>query len=437
MPGTLRGAWLDCLKSVCGFSKSGWTDVERPEFDQMIEFIKINNDVNVVFFDYSRIYRKAKRAIAFFDKMDSWSVLTVSACNSAIDCRTAAGRAARRAEFNKAEDFSDFHSEQQKSRMKNALFSGRWHSKAPPGFENVRAKRGEPNIIPVEPLISFIRDAFLEFRSRAYTRSELLREMSRRGMRDKNGNEFTLDHFVRILRNPAYNGRIPSEEYGPQPGLHKKIVSDEVFRDVQLILDGRKPVTAPYAKNRLDVPLRSFLRCSVCETPLTGGPSTGNHGKTRYNYYRCYRCKIVNVRAEQVGAQFVGLLRQLPSGEVLSSEYQEILKDEWEKKVGDEPNIEERLSRKLNQSREKMKNLVRKYVNDDPAVKPYFDELKLEYEAEIADIQAEISKTEESKASFTDVMDFSRSISVNLASAWEVSGIDQKQRIQNTLFPDV
>ena len=51
-----------------------------------------------------------------------------------------------------------------------------------------------------------------------------------------------------------------------------------------------------------------------------------------------------------------------------------------------------------------------------------------------SDVQLQISQTEETKASLMDVMNFSRSISINLANAWKVAEIDQKPRVQNTLF---
>ncbi len=414
---------------------SGWKNVKRPGFRAMNEYIRTNKNVNLVFFDYSRIYRRMSPAIEFFEKIDSWGVYSVSACHPNIDCLTAAGHAARRAELNKAEDFSDSLSETQKHRMKAALFSGRWITLAPPGFTNIRAKKGGPNIVPVEPEISFIRKSFLEFRTGAYTRTELFREMTKRGMRRKNGKEYNVDQFVNILRNIAYIKQVPSEEYGPQPGLHQRIVSDEVYRDVQFILDGKKSVTAPYVKNRPSVPLRGFLLCNQCETRLTGGASKGNHGKTYYNYYYCYFCHSVSVRADKADAQFVELLRQLPSGEAVSSKFQGILKDEWEKKVGDEPNIEGRLSRGLSKLLQDMKDLVMAHVRGDPAVEPYFDELKKELEGKISNIQAQISETQETKAKFSEVLDFSRFISVNLANAWEVAEIKETPRVQNTLFP--
>jgi hypothetical protein len=54
-------------------------------------------------------------------------------------------------------------------------------------------------------------------------------------------------------------------------GLHAPLVSEQVFRNVQLILNGKKPIAAPYKRNREDFPLRRFLRCSECNILLTGG----------------------------------------------------------------------------------------------------------------------------------------------------------------------
>jgi site-specific DNA recombinase len=413
---------------------SGWRNVPRPGFQAMKEYVKKNKNVIIVFYDYSRIYRRALHALEFFENMDALGVYTVSATNPNLDCRTADGRATRRSELIEAEKFSDVHSERQQSRMKNTILSGRWPGAAPLGFVNIRAKKGASNIAPVESIISLILKAFLLFRSGAYTPAELHREMTRQGLRNSKGNPLKIDHFTKMLRNPAYNGWVPSKKYGNYPGLHKKIVNDEVFRNVQLILDGKKPSTASYVKNRADLPLRRFLHCPVCSRGLTGGPSKGHLGKY-YNYYRCTSCNGVSVRAEVADEQFLELLRQLPSGEALSSEFQSVLKEEWEKTVGDEPEIEARLNSELGKSQQNMKNLLMKYVNDDPAVKPYFEGLRQDIEDKIADIQVQLYHTQETKATFEELMEFSRSMSVNLANAWQVADINQKQRVQNTLFP--
>ena len=419
---------------------SGWKPVSRPQFKEMKEYIRKNKNVNVAFFDYSRIYRKASLSFPFFELLDSLAVYSVSACNPNIDCRTAEGRNQRAQEIIKAENQSDEHSEKQRGRMKNAVLSGRWPSLAPAGFENIRPKTKEDsNLAPIEPALSLIRDSFLLLRSGAYKPAELHREMIRRGMRSRTGKEYTLDQFLRILSNPAYIAMIPTARYGDLPGKHQRTVSDETFRDVQLILDGKKSTTAPEAKNQLNVPLRGFLRCHVCGHPLTGGDSKNRWG-TYYSYYRCFNknCEMVNVgvRTYIADGQFVDLLRQLPSGVALSAEFQNILRAEWAGKAGDSEEISGRLRRELRGLQEDLDALMMKYVKNDRTVMPYFESLKEKLEGQIANVQAQISATEETKATFTELLEFSRSISVNLANAWLVADIDQKQRVQKTLFPD-
>lgn len=51
---------------------SGWADVERPAFRRMMEYIRANRDVNLVFYDYSRFGRKVLPALEAFEKLDKF-----------------------------------------------------------------------------------------------------------------------------------------------------------------------------------------------------------------------------------------------------------------------------------------------------------------------------------------------------------------------------
>jgi site-specific DNA recombinase len=55
---------------------------------------------------------------------------------------------------------------------------------------------------------------------------------------------------------------------------------------VQDILEGKKPVTAPRRKVNPDFPLKRFVRCGACGTPLTACFSRSKNGKL-YGYYYC------------------------------------------------------------------------------------------------------------------------------------------------------
>lgn len=96
--------------------------------------------------------------------------------------------------------------------------------------------------------------------------------MTALGLCSKKGRKLNLHVFLKMLRNPVYVGEMKSQKWGTQKGLHDPIICPHVFRNVQLILSGKKPIAAPYKRNREDFPLRRFLRCVKCGKPLTGGP---------------------------------------------------------------------------------------------------------------------------------------------------------------------
>jgi hypothetical protein len=96
-----------------------------------------------------------------------------------------------------------------------------------------------------------------------------------------------------MLRNPVFAGQMQSKKWGTRKGLHEPLINEQLYRDVQLVLRGKKRVMAPYQLNRSDFSLRKFVRCSECSTPLARGPSRSKTGR-RYDYYRCYKCRAIS-----------------------------------------------------------------------------------------------------------------------------------------------
>ena len=88
-------------------------------------------------------------------------------------------------------------------------------------------------------------------------------------------------------------------------------MSETLYEQVQAVLDGRKPSVAPHLRNHPSFPLRRFVRCGTCDTPLTGSSSTGRGGK--YAYYHCRRrgCRGVYVTKVELEAGFVQYLQQV------------------------------------------------------------------------------------------------------------------------------
>jgi hypothetical protein len=78
------------------------------------------------------------------------------------------------------------------------------------GYLNVRAAKGRPNIVPNEPAFSLMNAAFLLMDSGTMRPTDCLREMAKRGLRSKHGNEITVGktRFIAgrsLLRNGVFS----------------------------------------------------------------------------------------------------------------------------------------------------------------------------------------------------------------------------------------
>jgi site-specific DNA recombinase len=171
--------------------------------------------------------------------------------------------------------------------------------------------------------------------------------MTSMGLRSKKGNKLTLHTFLKMLGNPVYVGQMRSKKWGTCKGLHEPLVSEHIFRNVQLILKGKKPVAAPYQRNREGFPLRRFLHCSECGTPFTGGGSKSATGKT-YDYYNCYRCHgVKSLPASKAACEFLELLKRLRADAPFTNAFAKVLKREWTKRNGDSSFIVRKLKADL------------------------------------------------------------------------------------------
>lgn len=133
--------------------------------------------------------------------------------------------------------------------------------------------------------------------------------MTEPGLRSKKGKPLTLDRFIKTLKNPVYVGEQYSQRYKEtRPGLWEPLVDRRTFDNVQRVLKGKKPSVRAYSRNHPELPLRVFLRCEKCNTPLTGYPVKG------YFYYWCRKpgCGgVKTTRKEVVEAEFLKLLGRL------------------------------------------------------------------------------------------------------------------------------
>lgn len=97
----------------------------------------------------------------------------------------------------------------------------------------------------------------------------------------------------------------------------------------------RRDVRSVTPKRHLDhpdFPLRRFVRCGACDTPLTGSWSKGR--SKHYPYYRCRQSgyNAVSIRKEQLEQKFVDLLCTLDAEKDLFDLLAEVVRDVWKKR---------------------------------------------------------------------------------------------------------
>lgn len=214
--------------------------------------------------------------------------------------------------------------------MRNAFEDGRWCRSAPLGYRTVPVQqKGMSNLVRHEEEAKFVIEAFEAVALGHETPIAVLRRFTEQGLRSKKGNTICLSVFRQMLRNPVYIGMMKSKAWGTVQGRHEPLVSEHVFKNVQLVLKGQKPIVAPDQRNRKEFPLRQFLKCSECGNPLTGGSSRSSTGKT-YDYYNCHKRKAVkSVPTSKAAEEFLHLLERINVGEEFTSEFIGVLRQEW------------------------------------------------------------------------------------------------------------
>jgi hypothetical protein len=402
----------------------------------MLKFCKENRIKYVVIYDLSRFARNAAdqgRAIAELRKRGT---LVRSVCEPNVD-DTAAGRFAANMIAAGNQFFSDALSERTQERMRFAFENGRYLRGAPLGYKNVRrAPKGQPNIVPDETPTLVVK-AFEMMATGNDRPSGVLRTMTAMGLRSKKGKPLSLHSFLNMLRNPVYIGMVYSKKYGEtKRGLHQPIVDERTFGNVQVILEGKKPIAAPYKRNRDDFPLRRFLRCGECGRSLTGAPAKGESGKM-YGYYWCYKCHAVKTtRTDKVDSEFVEMLKRLRPTPELLADFPAVLKQVWKERTADNTAVVRKLKADLQEQRDLQQKVITAYLREDKNIVAVYPRMNRNFEDEIARLEAQIAEADTEKATFEQLLEFSKSLLVDISTAWERANVDQKQRVQNILFPN-
>lgn len=331
---------------------------------------------------------------------------------------------------------NDVRAERTTAGMKTALERGRWTFGAPLGY--LRTGGRGSSIEPDPERGPLVRKAFEFLGTGLHNKREVLRMMSDLGLRSLRGKPVSPQTFQQMVRNPIYAGLMRVKgwsDYPPQRGSFDPIVSEELFSRVQDVLDGKRPQLTTYQRNHSDFPLRRFVRCAECDSPLTASWSKGR--KEKYGYYRCPNddCRAVNVRIEKMEPGFVQYLEALtPKREYLAL-FRAIVMDVWRQNHEDTRDARQRLQRRLEEVQARKDRVVDAFLHERVIDRATYEQqaAKLDLELTMAEVAVHEARLEE--IDIEGVLGFAEHVLEQPARLWSESSLDQRQRLQKVLFP--
>lgn len=217
------------------------------------------------------------------------------------------------------------NSRQVRNRMRDRLLAGAWIFQAPRGYLFGRHPQHGKLLLRDEPFASVIKEALEGFAcGRFESQPDVQRFLETTGVfSTAPQGRVHLQQVGKLLRCQLYTGHyeFPEWNVGWMKGLHEPLISLATFNRNQERLGER--AKAPFRRDlRLDFPLRGFVLCDCCGSPLTAASSRGRNGM--HPYYRCYHraCSVYGkgIKARQMEAEFERLLgRARPSPQVITA----------------------------------------------------------------------------------------------------------------------
>ncbi len=176
---------------------------------------------------------------------------------------------------------NEVRAERSRAGMAARARAGYWCHKAPLGFRIDRTPAGP--VLRPDDYAPIVREVFEGLAGGALD----ARSAAERLRAETAPRVWQREDVRRMVREPAYVGRIQSKLTGGRPvtAAWPAMISEETWEGAQARVDG---VRIRQARPADLWPLRGWLTCGECGGRITGAFSRGRHGG-RYGYYQCQR----------------------------------------------------------------------------------------------------------------------------------------------------
>jgi hypothetical protein len=298
--------------------------------------------------------------------------------------------------------------------------------------------RSGANIVADPERAPLIRKAFEMMATGQYKKSEVLKAVTDLGLRTRKCKKLSAQTFEETLKKPIYCGYITASFLDePVKGLHEPVVSETLFNAVQEVLNGKRVCTAPKRKHNPELPLKCFVRCSECGTPLTGGMVTGKNKNNRFGYYWCRRpeCHAVMVRRETLERLFVECLQRLKPNQLTAEQFTAVAAQVWKEMRGDAEATAKAIGARLEEEKRLKSELLLAKLRHEISQADYIA-ANAHFDAEITALEEKLAVLHVDDIEFGAFLRFGKAMLLDVARAWQLAEPEQKIGVQKLLFHD-
>lgn len=417
---------LNILGFFGGTYESAKTD-ERNEFNRMIRFVKNQKEgvSKILVYSLDRFSRTGDNAIFISSELKKRGISIVSVTQP-IDVSTHSGVLQQNIQFIFSKYDNDLRREKSITGMREKLMRGEWTGGAPFGYSYDRSVAGKEQRILINEKGAILRQAF-ELKAKGVSNTEITERLAKVGLK------LNRKRLTEILRNVFYCGYISHTllEGHVVKGIHKGIVSKDLFLKANNALAQKNSYGYKQDMKNINLPLRNYVRCAECNTPLTGYIVKA---KNLY-YYKCNKpgCSC-NRSAKVMHSQYLALLKKYQIDTDLRGLLKEQLLLTYEQLTEADITLTAARNQKIGELKQKLERVEERYAYGE-IKDEIFEKVGGKLRAEIEVLANEIENSKNKISNPSKFIDFALKICGNLSELWLSSEYYQKIRLQDLAFP--
>ena len=234
-----------------------------------------------------------------------------------------------------------------------------------------------------------------------------------------------------MWRNPFYCGILIHKMLdNPVKGNWEALISQEIFKRVGKIINSNNQGYKQDRKNE-KFPLGEIMYCEKCKTKMTYYTVK----KKAIDYYKCNRCKGMNVNANKVHKLFENSLAEFQLKPQLIQAFKKQLKKTFEINNQDSYDNAKMLKAKLKIIRN-AKELLKERFAYGKIDQDLYEQFITKEQQKEDDILSELENTNIEISNLSEFIKKAINISTNLPVYWRRYNLEIKRKIQNLVFPN-